>query len=58
MNHVDYSAVTSLQGIKEYIGTHKTVAFDFETAPDEPYRDDEKAALDPWRSHTLARLDV
>ncbi len=53
MNHVDYSAVTSLQGIKEYIGTHKTVAFDFETAPDEPYRDDEKAALDPWRSHIV-----
>ena len=28
-------------------------AFDFETAPDDPYRDEEKAALDPAKSHIV-----
>lgn len=49
----DYKCITTLQGIKDYIGNSKIVAFDFETAPDEPYREQDKAALDPARSHIV-----
>jgi DNA polymerase-1 len=48
-----YKCVTSVEGIKEYIGSNRIVAFDFETAPDEPYRKEDKAALDPARSHIV-----
>ena len=40
-------------GIKDYIGDSRLVAFDFETAPDEPYRAEEKSALDPAKSHIV-----
>lgn len=48
-----YSSVTTVEEIKKYIGDSKLVAFDFETAPDEPYREEEKAALDPARAHIV-----
>lgn len=48
-----YSCVTSVEGIKAYLGDCRLVAFDFETAPDEPYRDEDKAALDPHKSHIV-----
>lgn len=47
----NYRCVTSVQGIRDYIGDATVVAFDYETAPDEPYRTEEKAALDPHKSH-------
>lgn len=47
----NYRCVTSVQEIREYIGDATIVAFDYETAPDEPYRTEEKAALDPHKSH-------
>ncbi len=47
----NYRCVTSVQEIREYIGNAMVVAFDYETAPDEPYRTEEKAALDPHKSH-------
>lgn len=47
----DYRAVTSLSEILAYIGDAKEAAYDFETAPDDIYRDEEKAALDPAKSH-------
>ena len=53
MNDNNYALVTTLQGIRDYIGDAHVVAFDFETSPDEPYRDDDKAALDPARSHIV-----
>ncbi len=53
MNENNYALVTSVQGIHDYIGDNHVVAFDFETAPDAPYRDDAKAALDPARSHIV-----
>ena len=53
MSNTDYRLVTDIQGIRAYIGDSKVVAFDFETAPVEPYREDEKAALDPWRSRIV-----
>lgn len=47
----NYRCVTSVQEIQDYIGNATIVAFDYETAPDEPYRTEEKAALAPHKSH-------
>lgn len=49
----NYKLVTSVQEIQDYIGNSKIIAFDYETAPDEPYRMEEKAALDPHKSHIV-----
>ncbi len=49
----DYKCVTSIDGIREYLGENAVVAFDFETAPDELYREEEKAALDPAKAHIV-----
>lgn len=49
----NYRCVTSVQEIREYIGDSKIIAFDYETAPDKPYRTEEKAALDPHKSHIV-----
>ena len=49
----DYKCVTTISDIKRYIGQNNIVAFDFETAPDPAYRNDEKAALDPARAHIV-----
>lgn len=45
--NTDYKVVTTIKEIKEYIGDAKVIAYDFETAPDALFRDDDKAALDP-----------
>lgn len=47
----NYRCVTSVQEIQQYIGDAAVVAFDYETAPNEPYRMKEKAALDPQKNH-------
>lgn len=49
----NYRCVTSVQEIQKYIGNATIVAFDYETAPDEPYHMEEKAALDPHKSHIV-----
>ena len=49
----DYKVVTTVAEILAYIGDSKVVAFDYETAPNEEYREDEKAALDPAKSHIV-----
>ena len=49
----NYRCVTSVQEIQDYTGNATIVAFDYETAPDEPYRMEEKAALDPHKSHIV-----
>lgn len=49
----NYRCVTSVQEIQQYIGDAAVVAFDYETAPDEPYRIEEKVALDPAKSHIV-----
>ena len=51
MKDTNYRLVTTVQGIREYIGDARVAAFDYETAPDDPYRAEERAALDPARSH-------
>jgi DNA polymerase-1 len=51
--NTEYKCVTTVDGIKDYIGGSQIAAFDFETAPDEPYREEEKAALDPAKAHIV-----
>lgn len=51
--NTDYKCVTTVDGIHDYIGGSHIVAFDFETAPDDPYREEDKAALDPARAHIV-----
>ena len=51
--NTDYKCVTTVDGIREYIGASPLVAFDFETAPDEKYRTEDRAALDPARAHIV-----
>lgn len=48
-----YECVTTSAGIIAYIGDASVVAFDIETAPDDAFRDEDKAALDPHKSHIV-----
>ena len=48
-----YNCITSVEGIREYIGDAKVIAFDYETAPDEEYRNEDKAALDAHKAHIV-----
>lgn len=50
---VNYRCVTTVAGIREYIGAARLVAFDFETAPDDAWREDDKAALDSAKAHIV-----
>ena len=49
----NYRLVTTLQELRAYLAGAAVVAFDFETSPDEGYREDAKAALDPAKSHIV-----
>ncbi len=49
----NYRSITDLAEVKELLSGDLPVAFDFETAPDEPYRDDDRAALDPHKAHIV-----
>lgn len=51
--NTEYKCVTTVDGIHDYIDGSHIVAFDFETAPDDPYREEDKAALDPARAHIV-----
>lgn len=46
-----YQCITKLPDLQAYLSGHSAVAFDFETAPDTPWRGDPKAALDPHKAH-------
>ncbi|GHV11615.1 hypothetical protein FACS1894219_03050 [Clostridia bacterium] len=48
-----YKSTTNIGEIKAYLSTASAVAFDFETSPDEAYRNEEKAALDSHKSHIV-----
>lgn len=47
---MSYSCVTTLKKIQEYLAGAGIVAFDFETAPLEEYRAEERAALDAHKA--------
>ena len=49
----NYRLVTTLPELRNYLAGAEVVAFDFETSPDEKYREDAKAALDPHRAHIV-----
>ena len=51
--NANYKCITSVEGIREYIGDAKVIAFDYETAPDEAYRNEDKAALDAHKAHIV-----
>ena len=48
-----YICVTTISDLQEYIGDSRICAFDYEYAPDEQYRCEDKAALDPAKSHIV-----
>ena len=48
---MDYICVTALDELKEYLKGASIVAFDFETSPNDEYRNEEKSALDPHKAH-------
>lgn len=47
---MNYRSITRLSDLADYINHAKAVAFDFETAPLPPYREEERAALDAHKS--------
>ena len=47
----NYASVTALSELKDYLAGQTVVAFDFETAPDDAYRNEAKAAIDPHKAH-------
>lgn len=51
--NTEYKCVTTVDGIRDYIGGNRIVAFDFETAPNDPYRKEDKASLDSARAHIV-----
>ena len=51
--NTEYRCVTCVEDIREYLAGHTIVAFDIETAPNPPFRNEEKAALDPAKAHIV-----
>lgn len=49
----NYTCVTDVDGIKKYIGNAEVIAFDYETAPNDEYRAEDKAALDARKAHIV-----
>lgn len=50
---MDYNFIYSIKEIHAYISGADIVAFDFETAPDDEWRDEPKAALDAHKAHIV-----
>jgi len=48
-----YILARSVDDVRAYIKDAKVVSFDFETAPDEKYRNDNMAAIDAHKSHIV-----
>ncbi len=48
-----YKSIYTLKELKIYLDAALMVAFDFETAPDEKYRNEYKAALDAHKAHIV-----
>ena len=49
--NTEYRCVTDIREVREYIGGNTLVSYDYETAPDQAYRNEDRAALDPAKSH-------
>lgn len=48
---MNYKAIFNIQELQEYLSSATIVAFDFETAPDDACRNNDRAALDAHKSH-------
>jgi len=48
-----YRVITEIGGVREYLSGSSLISFDLETAPDEAYRSEERAALDPHKAHIV-----
>lgn len=48
-----YRAIYTLEDLQSYVTGAAVVAFDFETAPDDPYKNEDRAALDAHKSHIV-----
>ena len=48
-----YMCAVTMDEVRAYLAGSKIVAFDFETAPDDPFRTEPKAALDPHKAHIV-----
>ena len=48
---MNYRILTNLDDIRAELSGNEPVAFDFETAPDDAYREEDRAALDAHKSH-------
>ena len=48
-----FKLVNTLDGIKSYLGDSKVISFDFETAPNDEYRNEKDSALDAHKSHIV-----
>lgn len=51
--NIIYKPIYTLKDLQNYLSGACIVAFDFETAPDEKYRREEKSALDAHKSHIV-----
>ena len=49
----NYTCVTTVDGIEKYLGEAKVISFDYETAPNIEYRNEDKAALDAHKAHIV-----
>ena len=50
---VPFVDAETVEETRDYIGDAGVVAFDYATAPDDKYRDEDKAVLDPAKSHIV-----
>lgn len=50
---MDYNLIYTRDEIRGYIDSADVIAFDFETAPDDEWREDPKAALDAHKAHIV-----
>lgn len=50
---MSYKPTSILQELQNYLSGASVVAFDFETAPDDKYRNEDRATLDAHKSHII-----
>ena len=48
-----YILASSVDDVKKYLKGAKVISFDFETAPDDNYRDEPMAAIDAHKAHIV-----
>lgn len=49
----EYKLAKSADDVRNYLKNAEIISFDFETAPDDEYRDKPMAAIDPHKSHIV-----